>query len=101
MREWLKGLDQIDIDCIHQYEYLLDRKLNGYEEYHEIDQQVDEMVLEWESRKEFFKAYPNLERYKIHPNQKNDSLESKIKSAREISQGVSSDYKSHTKEVTR
>lgn len=64
MRGWLKSLDEIDRDCIHRYEYLLGRKLKDYNEYAEIDSQVDEMVLEFESRKEFFEAYPNLRKYK-------------------------------------
>jgi hypothetical protein len=64
MRDWLKDLDEIDRDCVHQYEYLLGRKLKGYNEYVEIDKQVDEMVLEHESRKDFYKIYPELKKYK-------------------------------------
>ena len=64
MRDWLSSLDEIDRDCIRKYEYLLGRKLKDYNEYHEIDSQVDEMVLEFEGRKEFFEAYPNLRKYK-------------------------------------
>lgn len=64
MRDWLKGVDEIDIDCIHRYEYLLGRRLRDYYEYSEIDEQVDEMILEFESREEFFKAYPELKKYR-------------------------------------
>jgi hypothetical protein len=64
MREWLKVLDEIDIDCVHRYEYLLGRKLKDRKEYSEIDGQVDEMILEYESRKEFFEVYPELRRYR-------------------------------------
>lgn len=64
MREWLKRLDEIDRDCVHQYEYLLGRKLQDYNEYVEIDKQVDEMVLEHESRKDFYKTYPELKKYR-------------------------------------
>ena len=64
MRDWLKPLEEIDRDCVHQYEYLLGRKLKGYDEYHEIDSQVDEMILEFESRKEFFECYPELKKYR-------------------------------------
>lgn len=64
MRDWIKQLDEIDRDCVHQYEYLLGRNLTGPDEYSEIDSQVDEMILEWESRKEFFDAYPELAKYK-------------------------------------
>ena len=64
MRDWISRLDEIDRDCVRRYEYLLGRKLNGYSEYHEIDGKVDEMILEWESRKDFFKAYPELVVYR-------------------------------------
>lgn len=64
MRDWLNSLDEIDRDCIRRYEYLLGRKLKDWSEYVEIDSQVDEMVLEFESRKEFFEAYPELKKYK-------------------------------------
>lgn len=63
MRAWLKSLSDIDRDCVHQYEYLLGRKLTGHAEYVEIDAQVDEMILEWSSREEFFTQYPDLQKY--------------------------------------
>ena len=65
MSDWLKDVDEIDRDCIHKYEYLLERKLKDYDEYMEIDSQVDEMVLEFEGRKDFFKAYPELKKYRL------------------------------------
>lgn len=64
MREWLKCVDEIDRDCIHRYEYLLGRKLKDYDEYMEIDSQVDEMVLEFNGRKEFYEVYPELKKYR-------------------------------------
>ena len=64
MRDWLTSLDEIDRDCIHRYEYLLGRKLKNYNEYAEIDGQVDEMILEFESRNKFFEVYPELKKYK-------------------------------------
>lgn len=64
MRDWLKGVAEIDKDCIHRYEYLLGRKLKDYDEYSKIDKQVDEMILEFESRKDFYKAYPKLKEYR-------------------------------------
>jgi hypothetical protein len=64
MRDWLKSVAEIDRDCIHKYEYLLGRKLKDYDEYMEIDSQVDEMVLEFDSRKEFYKSYPELKKYR-------------------------------------
>ena len=63
MRDWLKDVDEIDRDCIHKYEYLFGRKLKDYNEYSEIDGQVDEMILEFKSKKEFYKAYPELKKY--------------------------------------
>ena len=49
-REWIKSLDEIDIDCIRKYEYLLGRKIESLSEYKEIDGKVDEMILEFNSR---------------------------------------------------
>ena len=63
MREWVWELDEIDRDCVFQYEQLLGRQLKDRAEYTEIDGQVDEMILEWDSRKEFFAAYPKLIKY--------------------------------------
>ena len=63
MREWLENLEEIDRDCVERYEELLGRSLLNREEYAEIDKQVDEMILEWEDREDFFKAYPDLKRY--------------------------------------
>ena len=64
MRDWLKPVDEIDRDCIYKYEYLLGRKLKNYNEYSEIDGQVYEMVLEFAGRKDFYKAYPELKKYR-------------------------------------
>lgn len=64
MRQWVMDLDDIDKDCVHRYEYLLGRKLKGMKEYQEIDSHVDEMILEYDSRKEFFERYPELKKYK-------------------------------------
>lgn len=64
MRNWLKNVDEIDRDCIYKYEYLLGRKLKSYNEYREIDSQVNEMVLEFEGRKDFYEVYPQLKKYK-------------------------------------
>ena len=64
MRDWLKDMDEIDRDCILRWEYLLGRKLTEYDEYIAIDEMIDEMILEWNSRREFFKEYPELIRYR-------------------------------------
>lgn len=81
MRDWLKSLDEIDRDCVHQYESLLGRQLTGFEEYHTIDSQVDEMILEWDNREEFFKAYPDLEKYR-KPSRRNKAPENSVKDAK-------------------
>ena len=64
VRDWLKSVDEIDRDCIHRYEYLLGRKLKDYKEYCEIDGQVEDMIFEFESRKEFYRIYPELKKYR-------------------------------------
>ena len=64
MRDWLKSVSEIDRDCIRRYEYLLGRKLKDYNEYSEIDKCVDEMILEHESRREFYETYPELKKYR-------------------------------------
>ena len=64
MREWLKNVDELDRDCIHKYEYLLGRKLKDYNEYREIDGQVEDMVLDFAGRKDFYEIYPELKKYR-------------------------------------
>lgn len=91
MRDWLSELDQIDRDCVHQYEYLLGRKLSGYEEYSEIDRQVDEMILDYSSRKDFFEDYPELKKYAKKPS----SLDDRIDSAVSRSAGSNSNQLNH------
>jgi len=63
-REWIMELSEIDRDCVHRYEYLLGRELKDRAEYQEIDDKIDEMILEWVSRKAFFEAYPELRKYR-------------------------------------
>lgn len=65
MRKWIEQLDEIDIDCVEVYEELLGRQLTGYEEYIEIDKQVDCMVLDYiDCMDDFFKDYPHLLGYR-------------------------------------
>lgn len=64
MREWLEKLSQMDRDCVLQYEYLLGRKLTGQEEYRKIDAKVEDMVLDYDSRLDFFSDYPELCKYR-------------------------------------
>lgn len=63
-RGWLIQLDEIDLDCIFRYEKFFERKLKNDDEYYEIDQQVDDMVLDYKSAEEFFEDYPQLLKYK-------------------------------------
>ena len=63
MREWIKQLSEIDRDCIEHYEYLLGRELRDKAEYKEIDGQVEEMILEWDSLENLLEQYPTLEKY--------------------------------------
>lgn len=60
MRDWLKLLDEIDRDCVHQWEKLLKIKLNSYEEYSKVDELIGEMILEYETKSELKDAYPNI-----------------------------------------
>ena len=63
VRDWVDELDEIDQDCVHQYEYLLGRYLKDNAEYVEIDSKVMEMILEFETREDFFECYPELLSY--------------------------------------
>lgn len=67
MREWVDKLEEIDQDCVYQYEYLLGRELKNYEEYHEIDGKVMEMILEFETREDFFEYYPEIMKQYANP----------------------------------
>lgn len=63
MREWIEQLDDIDKDCVKHYEYLLGRELKDRIEYKEIDGQVEEMILEWDSIDDLLECYPVLKQY--------------------------------------
>lgn len=60
MRDWLKSLQEIDKDCVRQWEKLLGIKFNSLTEYLEIDMLIDEMILEYESKRELEAAYPDI-----------------------------------------
>ena len=64
MKDWHKTLDEIDRDCVRQYERFLGRKLKSKTEYIEIDSEVEEMILDFDSAEEFFAEYPKLKKYK-------------------------------------
>lgn len=88
--DWLENLDEIDRDCVEQYEFLLGRPLKDHNEYSTIDKEVDEMILEWETPEEFFKAYPNLKKYAANNN---NSLADKINLANNRVQSTNSSVK--------
>ena len=64
-REWVNGKDDIDVDCIHQFEFLLGRELKDEEEYVLLDSMIDEMILEYETQDDFFDAYPEMKKYRF------------------------------------
>ena len=72
LRDWIEEADEIDKDCILHWEYLLGRKLVDYDEYSMIDSMIDEMVIEWEDREEFFDEYPELKKYMKAGGNEND-----------------------------
>lgn len=72
LRDWVEEADEIDKDCILHWEYLLGRKLVNYDEYSMIDSMIDEMVIEWEDRREFFEEYPELKKYMKAGGNEND-----------------------------
>lgn len=61
MRDWLKPVDEIDRDCIHQWEKLLRIKFQSYDEYSEVDGLIEDMILDYENKKELKMEYPNIE----------------------------------------
>ena len=61
MRDWLKPLDEIDRDCIYRWEKLLKIKFNSYEEYEEVDAQIEEMILDYETKRELKENYPCID----------------------------------------
>ena len=61
MRTWLKPVDEIDRDCIHQWEKLLKIKFNSYDEYSNVDELIEDMILDYDTKSELKKDYPNIE----------------------------------------
>lgn len=61
MRDWLKSLQEIDKDCVRQWEKLLGIKLKSRTQYLRVDWLIDEMILEFESMKELRAAYPDID----------------------------------------
>lgn len=68
-RDWVENLDDIDKDCVEQYEFLFGRQLKDWAEYHEIDGHVAEMILDYHTAEEFFGDYPELKRYIQGPHE--------------------------------
>lgn len=61
MRDWLKPLQEWDRDCVHRWEKLLGIKFNSLTEYLEIDMLIDEMILEYETKRELEAAHPDID----------------------------------------
>ena len=60
MRDWYKTASDIDRDCIHWWERLFRIQFKSYEEYSKVDALIDEMILEYENKKELKQFYPNI-----------------------------------------
>ena len=64
VRDWIYQGDEFDTGCILKFEYILGRKLRDFEEYLNLDSRLDGMVIEFSGRKDFFKYYPEMRKYK-------------------------------------
>lgn len=62
MRDWLKELDEIDRDCVRKWEHFLRMKFNSRDEYRVADALIDDMILDYETKRDFTKAYPTCEK---------------------------------------
>lgn len=61
IREWLRPVDEIDRDCIHQWEKLFGIKFRSYEDYSEIDSWIEDMILDYDTKAELIDEYLNIE----------------------------------------
>ena len=59
----IHGIDDIDEDCIRCFEDFIGRRFKTYDEYKEIDGQMDDMILDYDTREEWLAAYPALAKY--------------------------------------
>lgn len=65
MREWVKELNNVERDAVHEFEYLLNRQLQDKDEFHNILKLLpDEALLNGYGRIEFFRAYPFMRQYR-------------------------------------
>ena len=65
MREWMKELNDTERDAVHEFEYLLGRKITDKNEFHAIIKILPkEAMLNGYGRVEFFRAYPFMRKYK-------------------------------------
>jgi len=78
--KWACEMEQIDQDCIMQWAIILGRPLASYEEYLAIDNEIHEMILEWDDPADFFATYPNMKKYRTAPEAK-PALNAQINSA--------------------
>jgi len=63
-----------------QWAIILGRPLASYEEYLAIDNEIHEMILEWDDPADFFATYPNMKKYRTAPEAK-PALNAQINSA--------------------
>lgn len=62
MRDWLKELDDLDRDCVRKWEQFLRMKFNSRDEYRVADAFIDDMILDYETKRDFTKAHPTCEK---------------------------------------
>ena len=76
-RNWIHQGDEFDLECILKFEYILGRKLRDHEEYRNLDSHIDEMVIEFRGRKDFYAAYPEMTKYRTEfcLNRKGDDID--------------------------
>lgn len=65
MREWMKELTGTERDAVHEFEYLLDRKIENKVEFNKILSLLPkDAILNGYGRVEFFKTYPFMRKYR-------------------------------------
>lgn len=64
VRDWIYQGDEFDRECILKFEYILGRKLKDFEEYRNLDSRLDDMVIEYHGRKDFFADFPEMRKYR-------------------------------------
>jgi 5-methylcytosine-specific restriction endonuclease McrA len=74
VREWLKKLDRLDIDCVHHWEKLLHINFKNEDEYRKVDNLIFGVILFYSTKKELLENYPNIQEeiYEIIDTQLNN-----------------------------